>query len=234
MKKLFESYANIIEEELLDEKRIEFSELNDNIAFFKTSETEDIYEYILVDMSQILKSSKTSDEDFSVNMEDSILGVIDLINANSVAYQISAIAAVKGYGLLLYELGMQTVYPKGIMSDREGYTRSGAFRLYKYYYNGLNPNVEVVKLNPTDPLYTPCLENSGNSDLKCQYKNGNTKNQSPNNPETMALYNSILFMKPNELNTLLAKGEQYKKTFGSNFITLLNKAATNFFNKKYF
>lgn len=74
-----------------------------------------------------------------------VLGFINVYNN-----EVTGVSAKKGYGPLMYELGMSLIYPNGLQSDRRGNTTPEAERMWNYFINGGNPNVKVVKLNLSD------------------------------------------------------------------------------------
>lgn len=188
MKKLFETYASVIAEELLDEKRVEFNELEDNIVVVEYTEGGSL---TMLDISNY-------NPDVAFN--GIVKGYIQLSEEEGHCQAVDRVAAEKGYGLLLYELAMQMVYPDDLVSSRDGNTKDGAFRLYQYYYNNLNPKVHVTKISEDDAIYMPCI------DVKEATKSLNCPNP---NPEILQLYNSRLSMKPDEINLLLRKGKKF-------------------------
>lgn len=77
-----------------------------------------------------------------------ILGYIN-VYGNSV----TGVAAKKGYGPLMYELGMAHVYPNALQSDRNGNTEPEAKAVWEKFIAGANPKIKVVKLSPSDKEY---------------------------------------------------------------------------------
>ena len=52
-------------------------------------------------------------------------------NINTYGNEVNGVAAKKGYGPLMYELGMANIYPKGLQSDRRGNTEAPAEAIWK-------------------------------------------------------------------------------------------------------
>lgn len=80
---------------------------------------------------------------------------------NTYGNEVNGVAAKKGYGPLMYELGMANVYPNGLQSDRNGNTEPEAEAVLNKFIEGVSPNIEAVKLTPND------------KDYKTHYPNGN-------------------------------------------------------------
>lgn len=77
-----------------------------------------------------------------------VLGVINTFNN-----EVTGVAAKKGYGPLLYELGMANVYPNGLQSDRNGNTTPAAENIWKKFISLSPPNIKIKKLDKNDKLY---------------------------------------------------------------------------------
>jgi len=80
---------------------------------------------------------------------------------NTYGNEVTGVAAKKGYGPLMYELGMANVYPNGLQSDRNGNTEPAAEAVLNKFIEGASPNIKVVKLTPED------------KDYRTKYPNGN-------------------------------------------------------------
>ena len=74
-------------------------------------------------------------------------------NINTYGNEVTGVAAKKGYGPLMYELGMAHIYPNGLQSDRRGNTEPAAEAVWKKYIAGASPNIKVEKLTPKDKDY---------------------------------------------------------------------------------
>lgn len=209
MKKLTKIYEDVLGEALLGEERVEFSQLNDTIAAIDMNLG--IYQTIvLIDTLKIpqLKRYKYKD------IIPALLGAIALKKDNNSEYSIRYSVAHKGYGLVIYELGMQAIYPSKLVSDRNWLVSSAAQRMYDYFYKELNPSVDVIKLTKDSPEYIHCKDIRL---LPC------------NKPYEEQLYNSKLSMKPKELIGLVKKGEELTNILGGE---LIRKAAYKFFDEK--
>ena len=82
-------------------------------------------------------------------------------NINTYGNEVTGVAAKKGYGRLIYELGMANIYPNGLQSDRRGNTEPAAETVWEKYIAGASPNIKVEKLTPKDKEY------------RTEYPNGN-------------------------------------------------------------
>ena len=101
-----------------------------------------------------------SRKDNQINLYDlktnEALGVI-----NTYGNEVTGVAAKKGYGPLMYELGMANVYPNGLQSDRHGNTEPAAENIWKKYIAGTSPNIKVQKLIPKDKDYRTTYAGDG-------------------------------------------------------------------------
>jgi hypothetical protein len=101
-----------------------------------------------------------SRKDNQINLYDlktnEALGVI-----NTYGNEVTGVAAKKGYGPLMYELGMANVYPNGLQSDRHGNTEPAAENIWKKYIAGTSPNIKVQKLTPKDKDYRTTYAGDG-------------------------------------------------------------------------
>lgn len=88
--------------------------------------------------------------------EDRILGSINVYNN-----EVTGVAAEKGYGPVLYELGMAMVYPNPLQSDRRGNTTEAAERIWNKFIGGINPKIKVEKVNPGDRDYMSVWPETG-------------------------------------------------------------------------
>ena len=82
-------------------------------------------------------------------------------NINTYGNEVNGVAAKKGYGPLMYELGMANIYPKGLQSDRRGNTEAPAEAVWKKYIEGASPNIKVEKLTPKDRDYRTTYAGDG-------------------------------------------------------------------------
>ena len=82
------------------------------------------------------------------NKEDRVLGSINVYNN-----EVTGVAAEKGFGPIMYELGMAMVYPKPLQSDRRGNTEEAAANVWNKFIDGINPKIKVVKVKPNDEDY---------------------------------------------------------------------------------
>jgi hypothetical protein len=80
---------------------------------------------------------------------------------NTYGNEVTGVVAKKGYGPLMYELGMANVYPNGLQSDRNGNTEPEAEAVLNKFIQGVSPNIKVEKLTLKDKEY------------RTEYPNGN-------------------------------------------------------------
>jgi predicted nucleotidyltransferase len=103
--------------------------------------------------------SVTDDMVVVLSREDNALDLYDTVTKESLGYinvyqnEVTGVASKKGYGPLMYELGMAYVYPKPLRSDRNGNTEQGAQTIWEKFIEGVNPNIKVVKLTPRDEKF---------------------------------------------------------------------------------
>jgi len=103
--------------------------------------------------------SVTDDMVVVLSREDNALDLYDTVTKESLGYinvyqnAVTGVAAKKGYGPLMYELGMAYVYPKPLRSDRSGNTADEAQNIWEKFIEGINPNIKVIKLTPQDKKF---------------------------------------------------------------------------------
>lgn len=150
------------------------------------------------------------------NIEDGILGFIAIGNHNGELY-VELSSAKKGYGPLMYELAMQSVYDNPLMPDYEGNTNDKALRIWDYFYKGNNPDVKVIELKEGDKGYKDFIGYNG-VDEKVKH-----------------LFNSRYYMEPNELYLLTSNAEDFFDEIGDykNNTNLITKLGQEHFNKMY-
>ena len=204
--KLFQIYSSIVAEALLGEKRMEFSELDNHMLFEVAGNA-----IVLINANKIPENASTKED-----VLNAVEGYAWISPTRDRKYYFpKQIAANKGYGLIMYELVMQYVFPKYLVSDRDWNVTSASQRMYDYFYQELNPAVEVVKLSKEDPEYVPC-DNARY--LSC-------KNTTPYEEK---LYNSRLRMKPDNINLLIKNAQESQLDYNE-----VSKAADIFWQKMY-
>jgi hypothetical protein len=151
-----------------------------------------------------------SDKGYGLNLYDTstqqLLGYINVYNNN-----VTGVAAQKGYGPLMYELGMAHIYPNGLQSDRNGNTEPEAEAVLNKFIAGNSPNIKAVKLTPND------------KDYKTEYPNGN-KLWDVNN------FFNYKFFNPNKstLEKLILNGDKLSPEEQEN----IKKLGNEFYNKR--
>jgi hypothetical protein len=88
--------------------------------------------------------------------DDKILGTINVYNN-----EVTGVAAEKGFGPIMYELGMAMVYPKPLQSDRRGNTEDTAANIWNKFIDGINPKIKVAKVKPSDKDYMSIWPETG-------------------------------------------------------------------------
>ena len=121
---------------------------------------------------------------------------------NTYGNEVTGVVAKKGYGPLMYELGIANVYPNGLQSDRNGNTEPGAEAVLNKFIEGASPNIEAVKLTPND------------KDYKTHYPNGNELFD-VDNFYNYKFYNADISI----LKQLLQKGNELPPNEQSNIIS---------------
>ena len=84
--------------------------------------------------------------------EDGVIGHI-VIGREGKELFVETSYAKKGYGPLMYELAMQSVYDNPLTPSFDGNVNSKALRIWEYFYAGNNPDVTVVELKEGDDGY---------------------------------------------------------------------------------
>jgi hypothetical protein len=117
----------LLKESLLYEERINSNDLNNNIV--------------------AVLGRGPSITLFDISNKE-VLGYINVYNN-----QVSGVATKKGFGPLIYELGMALVYPKGLQSDRHGNSTDSAIRIWNYFMDGNNSQVKIKNYHLGDSKY---------------------------------------------------------------------------------
>ena len=121
--------------------------------------TDSLDETIVGDRIKEAKEEVTDSMAVVLSRNDNQVNLYDLKtnealgNINTYGNEVTGVAAKKGYGPLMYELGMANVYPNGLQSDRRGNTEPAAETIWKKYIAGASPNIKVEKLTPKDKDY---------------------------------------------------------------------------------
>jgi hypothetical protein len=88
--------------------------------------------------------------------DDKILGTINVYNN-----EVTGVAAEKGFGPIMYELGMAMVYPKALQSDRRGNTTKSAEHIWNKFISGIDPKIKVEKVKSSDKDYMSVWPETG-------------------------------------------------------------------------
>lgn len=150
------------------------------------------------------------------NIEDGVLGFIAIGNHKGELF-VELSSAKKGYGPLMYELAMQSVYDNPLMPDYEGNANDKALRIWDYFYKGNNPEVKVIQLKESDEGYRDFI---GYNDVDDNVK---------------YLFNSRFYMEPDELYFLESNTEEFFDEIGNykENTKLITKLGQEQFNKMY-
>ena len=141
--------------------------------------------------------------------EDKVLGTINVYNN-----EVTGVAAEKGFGPVMYELGMSMVYPKPLQSDRRGNTEDSAANVWNKFIDGLNPNIKVEKVKPDDKDYMSIWPNTGEA-IDPYYLGGFINYKFYNSDKSL-------------LNKLIDKGDTLSKDKQKDII----KQANDFYQRK--
>ena len=151
-----------IKKKVVKEVRMDGNNIGDSLGLFVLKNKIILYD---------LDAYGNSDE------ESGVVGVLTL-GRDGADFTITMVVAKKGYGPLMYELGMQHVSPAKLVSDRDGDTKDAALSVWGKFINGASPNVTVETLSPEDEGYVECLGFGCDKNL----------------PEFFKIYNSKLSM----------------------------------------
>jgi hypothetical protein len=125
---------------LIGEAKKEISELENDFSLFITKKGV-ILNFIIYN----IKDSKV----------EALLSMYK--NNNMENYSVSAVAAEKGFGPLIYEIAMTYIYPLGIMPSRDGDVREGAFNIYEKFFD--RKDVEKQSIPETSPDFSEDIAN---------------------------------------------------------------------------
>ena len=96
--------------------------------------------------------------------EDKVYGHIGVGRLESGNFQVGSVASEKGYGPMMYELAMSMVSPKGLLSSREGDTRSEAIEVWNKFLK--RKDVRKEKVMKKDPDFSwETYEDLGNDPM---------------------------------------------------------------------
>lgn len=80
------------------------------------------------------------------------IGYISLVEFSDRSYCLASIAAEPGYGPLMTEIGMMSIYSKGICVDRNGPTKQKVWDMLKTFADSRG-DIRKVKILPTEMEY---------------------------------------------------------------------------------
>jgi hypothetical protein len=146
--------------------------------------------------------------------ENGVLGCIGLTRGSNGFYEASRIAGERGYGKLLYILGMELASPMPLMISRDGDIREDALRVIEKIYKNPPAGVEVINIDKDDVKYIDCLE-----DIGCDDENGLE--------DFFKIYNTVFYSKSKYINKL----KQEKRIMKDKNIDSYGR---NYFDFKYF
>jgi hypothetical protein len=191
----------LLREGLLDEERFDMNHLDNKTILVLSNTSLTLY-------NTQFWASETP--------EEGVLGFIAIGNHKGNLY-VELASAKKGYGPLMYELAMQSVYDNPLMPDYEGNTNRKALRIWEYFYNGNNSDVKVIELKEGDDGYRDMI---GYNDVDEDVKH---------------LFNSRFYMEPDELYMLESNTEDFFDEIGnySENSKFINKIGHDMFDKMY-
>lgn len=123
----------------------------------KSGILEDAQSFIDLSPSVGLVISKNTNNSIWLNMFDfsqkKCVGIITLRKYTDRAWGVTTVAAEKGLGPKMYELGMMAVYPAGLCTDRNGPTRDGAMSVWKRFVDN-RPDIKKTIVKPGEEEYS--------------------------------------------------------------------------------
>lgn len=130
MNKLRKLIRETIEEAILSEAAINISDVlkNPNIGLI-TTKTKYVVQLDLYDFSK-----------------ERMLGTTECVHVSENIFEQTGVAAEKGYGPLMYELAMMTIYDNGLTLTRNGDIRDAAFDVWKKFYTRSDVGKFPIKL----------------------------------------------------------------------------------------
>lgn len=97
------------------------------------------------------------------NKELKVEAVLSMFKNNEMEnYSVSAVAAEKGFGPLIYEIAMTYIYPLGITPSRDGDVRGGAYNIYEKFFD--RKDVEKKSIPETSPDFSEDIANDFSED----------------------------------------------------------------------
>ena len=141
MNQIRKKIRKIIKENfLIGEAKKEISELENDFALFITKKG--------VIVNFIIYNTEESE----------VKGLLSMYKNNNMEnYSVSAVAAEKGFGSLMYEIAMTYIYPLGIMPSRDGDVREGAFNIYEKFFD--RKDVQKTSIPETSPDFSEDIAN---------------------------------------------------------------------------
>jgi hypothetical protein len=162
----------ILEPEPMDAKGIDKAGLYSFYSKFGFIDTKDGKMVLNLKSNEPLNESAKTLNDLSVttglfdtgdylvlyDYENNTLYGMIAIYPDSDFYYIGAVAAQKGFGPLMYEMGMTKIFPKGLSADRDSSTTTAALNVFKGMENrGINKRIipsdsdEFIQYNDKSP-----------------------------------------------------------------------------------
>ena len=141
MNQIRQKIRKIIKENfLIGEAKKEISELENDFALFITKKGV-IVNFIIYNTEEL-----------------EVKGLLSMYKNNNMEnYSVSAVAAEKGFGSLMYEIAMTYIYPLGIMPSRDGDVREGAFNIYEKFFD--RKDVQKTSIPETSPDFSEDIAN---------------------------------------------------------------------------
>lgn len=125
--------------------------------------------------------------------EKKCFGHITLAQLSDRSYMVTTIAAEKGFGPLMLEIGMMGAYPSGICLDRVATSKEGVWKMFKKFADE-RPEIRKSYIKPSDMEYD---------------------NRHIDDDEKHFLYNVILFRHPSSwYSKVLERGARLSQDSG--------------------
>lgn len=126
-------------------------------------------------------------------------------------YFVSGVAAIKGFGPMIYEFAMMCVSEesKGLMPTRDGDVRGGAWKVWKNFYD--RPEIKKNTLSPDSPYFRFDILFSEDDFDSPEEKIEWLEQADSESKKTLAVFNSVYYHNKNsEYITLINKAEHYE------------------------
>jgi hypothetical protein len=188
------SISYLLREYLLDESIVNIGDLPDDTALF------------------IRDKGWISELDlYSPNSEVSFATItLNTFKKSSNAYQVGGVAAISGYGTLMYNLALMYAYTKNIylMPSRDGDVRSKAWYIWVKIFNDNTINKKTLEVNDDNFRFDILFGDEVSEDEKEETWLSLDDKQK----NTLTIFNTMYNKQPTNIyNELVSRSKQYPK-----------------------